>query len=61
MLILRMAGHDVLAITLRTIFYHLARTPAAATKLREELQAISPEYPTNVPLPYDVLADCQYL
>ncbi|KAB8293722.1 hypothetical protein EYC80_009207 [Monilinia laxa] len=40
-----MAGHDVLAITLRSIFYYLARTPQVLGKLRKEIAPHEEKYP----------------
>lgn len=47
-----MAGHDVLAISLRAIFYYLARHPRVLSKLRAEINATSHDYPWTQPIPY---------
>ena len=39
-----MAGHDVLAVTLRAILYYVARSPRIETKLRTELVTLEPQY-----------------
>ncbi|KAF1973121.1 benzoate 4-monooxygenase cytochrome P450 [Bimuria novae-zelandiae CBS 107.79] len=56
-----MAGHDVLAITLRTLFYHLARRQDVRTKLREELSDTEGDYQLPHHLPYSKLSKLTYL
>ncbi|RAL13169.1 cytochrome P450 [Aspergillus homomorphus CBS 101889] len=43
-----MAGHDVLAVTLRAMWYFLAQNPPVLQKLRNELQAAAAERSTSV-------------
>ncbi|KAL9625856.1 MAG: hypothetical protein Q9160_000176 [Pyrenula sp. 1 TL-2023] len=56
-----MAGHDVLAITLRAIWYYLARSPKAMKMLRADFQQLEEEYPSNEPVPYEKLSELPYL
>ncbi|KAI0010205.1 benzoate 4-monooxygenase cytochrome P450 [Xylariaceae sp. FL0662B] len=56
-----MAGHDVLAVTLRAIMYYLARTPRVAEKLRAELATLEAKYPLPSAIPYAELTKLSYL
>lgn len=56
-----MAGHDVLAITLRAIWYYLARSPQAMESLRSEFLPLENEYAPGLPVPYDKLTGLSYL
>jgi len=56
-----MAGHDVLAITLRAVFYYLSKHPSVRSQLRQELQAKGKNYTLSDPLPYAKLEQCPYL
>ena len=55
------AGHDVLAITLRAIFYYLARSPRVMTKLRDEIASLDNSYTLSEPLPYSEVTNFTYL
>ena len=56
-----MAGHDVLAVTLRAILYYVARTPRVETKLRTELATLEPHYVLSNRVPYVELTKLSYL
>ncbi|KAA8565434.1 hypothetical protein EYC84_009294 [Monilinia fructicola] len=56
-----MAGHDVLAITLRSIFYYLARTPQVLSKLRREIAPLEEKYPLPQIVPYIEVSHLPYL
>jgi hypothetical protein len=56
-----MAGHDVLAITLRAILYYLSRNPAILQKLRIEFSNLDGRYPRTTHIPYIELAKLRYL
>ena len=56
-----MAGHDVLAVTLRAILYYVARTPRVETKLRTELATLEPQYAVSNRVPYVELVKLSYL
>lgn len=55
------AGHDVLAVTLRAILYHVARHPRVEQRLREELSAFDKPYPRPTPIPYIDLTQLPYM
>ncbi|KAI2768408.1 benzoate 4-monooxygenase cytochrome P450 [Daldinia loculata] len=55
------AGHDVLAITIRAIWYHLAQNPSVLSKLRAEIESASNEYSTSSTIPFSVVAKLPYL
>ncbi|KAI1751962.1 hypothetical protein F4782DRAFT_502759 [Xylaria castorea] len=38
-----MAGHDVLAVTIRAVLYYVARNPTVEEKLRAELSILGPK------------------
>ncbi|KAH9908161.1 benzoate 4-monooxygenase cytochrome P450 [Xylariomycetidae sp. FL2044] len=52
-----MAGHDVLAVTLRAVLYYVARNPTVGEKLRDELAVFKGDHP----VPYDELLKLPYL
>jgi cytochrome P450 len=56
-----MAGHDVLAVTLRAILYYLARSPRVEAKLRAELAAIIKDYRSTDAIPYTESSKLPYL
>ncbi|KAI1442488.1 benzoate 4-monooxygenase cytochrome P450 [Annulohypoxylon stygium] len=56
-----MAGHDVLAVTLRAILYYVARTPRVETKLRTELGSLYSNYALSDIIPYVELTKLSYL
>ncbi|KAF7957208.1 hypothetical protein EAE96_002799 [Botrytis aclada] len=56
-----MAGHDVLAITLRSIFSYLARAPIVLDKLRAEISSVESKYPLPALIPYSAVLELQYL
>ena len=56
-----LAGHDVLAVTLRAILYYVARTPRVETKLRTELATLEPYYALSNRVPYAELTKLSYL
>ncbi|XDG03463.1 hypothetical protein ABKA04_003078 [Annulohypoxylon sp. FPYF3050] len=56
-----MAGHDVLAVTLRAILYYVARTPRVETKLRTELASLESSYAPSDIIPYAELTKLPYL
>ncbi|KAK6005954.1 hypothetical protein QM012_006364 [Aureobasidium pullulans] len=56
-----MAGHDVLAVTIRAILYYVARTPSVEAKLRDEIAALSSRYTASELIPYSALMDLKYL
>lgn len=56
-----MAGHDVLAITLRAIFYYLARSPRVLSKLRIEIDTVIKDYPLSSPTSSSQIASLFYL
>ncbi|KAF7862479.1 hypothetical protein EAF04_007352 [Stromatinia cepivora] len=56
-----MAGHDVLAITLRSIFYYLARTPRVLDKLRTEISSVVGKYSLSTVVPYSEVSHLPYL
>ncbi|RYC62500.1 hypothetical protein CHU98_g3725 [Xylaria longipes] len=41
-----MAGHDVLAVTIRAVLYYVARNPIVEEKLRAELSVLGPNTPS---------------
>lgn len=53
-----MAGHDVLAITLRAIIHHLSRNPRVQAALRAELNSVTPNADS---VPYTTLNSLPYL
>ena len=61
----RMAGHDVLAITLRAIWYYLAQNPRVVKNLREEIATARREEglsdDENSQLPYSKASSLPYL
>ncbi|OQD61524.1 hypothetical protein PENPOL_c016G07209 [Penicillium polonicum] len=56
-----MAGHDVLAVTLRTILYYVARSPRVEDKLRGELATIITHYRPTDAIPYTETSKLPYL
>lgn len=54
-----MAGHDVLAVTIRAVLYHVARNPQVEAKLRAELANVS-HLGVDI-LPYAELQKLTYL
>lgn len=56
-----MAGHDVLAVTLRAILYYVARTPRVETDLRTELASLDSHYALSDIIPYEELTKLSYL
>lgn len=56
-----MAGHDVLAITLRAIFYYLVKHPLVLSKLKDEIAPLNMEYSPEFTIPYSKLATLPYL
>ena len=56
-----MAGHDVLAITLRAILYHLAQSPKVLAKLRAEIASVNELYSPATPIPYSQIVNFTYL
>jgi cytochrome P450 len=56
-----MAGHDVLAVTLRAIIYYVARTSRVEEKLRAELTSVYSKYAPDEAVPYEELAKLPYL
>ena len=57
----RMAGHDVLAITLRAIWYYLAQHPQMKIKLRAEILAANSKHSSSSPIPYEKVSELPYL
>ncbi|KAG8159162.1 hypothetical protein KVR01_010823 [Diaporthe batatas] len=55
------AGHDVLAITLRAIWYYLARNPRVLKKLRSEIETVSTECPPGSVVTYSTASGLEYL
>ncbi|KAF2676486.1 cytochrome P450 [Lentithecium fluviatile CBS 122367] len=51
-----MAGHDVLAVTLRAILYYVARTPRVEEKLRAELATVHSKHAIGQAVPYGELS-----
>ncbi|CAG8900566.1 unnamed protein product [Penicillium egyptiacum] len=58
---LSMAGHDVLAVTLRTILYYVARSPRVEDKLRAELATLVTHYGSTDAIPYTETSKLPYL
>lgn len=60
-----MAGHDVLAITLRAIWYYLAQNPRVVKTLRDEIIVARKEEglseDINAQLPYPKASSLPYL
>nr|AVY05537.1 cytochrome P450 monooxygenase [Nodulisporium sp.] len=56
-----MAGHDVLAVTLRAVLYYVARTPRVEAKLRAELATLGKHYALSDSVPYAELTKLPYL
>ena len=56
-----MAGHDVLAISLRALFYYLARHKDVKAKLRAELAILNESHPLPKNIPYSKLSKLTYL
>jgi cytochrome P450 len=56
-----MAGHDVLAVTLRSVLYHVARDPRVEKKLREEIASLDAKYPDTKRVPFSELQELPYL
>ncbi|PHH64517.1 hypothetical protein CDD81_4296 [Ophiocordyceps australis] len=56
-----MAGHDVLAVTLRAILYHVARSPRVERKLRVELATIATHYRATDAIPYKETSKLPFL
>ncbi|KAI1138396.1 benzoate 4-monooxygenase cytochrome P450 [Hypoxylon sp. FL0543] len=56
-----MAGHDVLAVTLRAVLYYVARTPRVEAKLRAELATLGKHYTLSDSVPYAELTKLPYL
>jgi cytochrome P450 len=56
-----MAGHDVLAVTLRAILYYVARSPQVEDKLRAELATIVTHYRSTDTIPYTETLKLPYL
>ena len=57
----RMAGHDVLATTLRAIFYYLAQDLRILSVLRSEILNASRDVSLDELLPYQQLTRLPYL
>lgn len=55
-----MAGHDVLAITLRAIFYYVAKYPEVSDTLRQEFEGVEEEPDTGT-VSYETLSRLPYL
>lgn len=55
------AGHDVLAITLRAIWYYLARHDRVRDKLRDEIRSASGGYPPESFVPFSEVSKLPYL
>ncbi|KAI1463443.1 benzoate 4-monooxygenase cytochrome P450 [Daldinia caldariorum] len=55
------AGHDVLAITIRAIWYYLSQNPRVLSKLRDEIRSASDGYSTSSIVPHPVVAKLPYL
>ncbi|KAL7624947.1 hypothetical protein AAE478_004161 [Parahypoxylon ruwenzoriense] len=55
------AGHDVLAITIRAIWYYLARNDSAMAKLRAEIESASREYSLDSMVPFSMISNLPYL
>jgi cytochrome P450 len=51
-----MAGHDVLAVTIRAVLYYVARNSMVEEKLRAELSLLGPKIP-----PYSEITKLPYL
>ena len=56
-----MAGHDVLAITLRAIVYYLSHNPPVLLRLRREISATESKHDSSKPLPHYAIAELPYL
>ncbi|KAI0380386.1 benzoate 4-monooxygenase cytochrome P450 [Hypomontagnella monticulosa] len=56
-----MAGHDVLAITLRAIWYYLSQDPSILATLRDEISMAREGLPCDAPLPYSTISTMPYL
>ena len=56
-----MAGHDVLAVTLRAILYYVARAPRVEKKLRTELATLELHHTLSSSVPYAKLTKLSYL
>lgn len=54
-----MAGHDVLAVTIRAVLYHVARNPPVEAKLRAELANVA-HFGVDI-VPYAELQKLTYL
>ncbi|KAI1389365.1 benzoate 4-monooxygenase cytochrome P450 [Hypoxylon trugodes] len=55
------AGHDVLAITIRAIWYYLASNQHVLSKLRDEIESIDGEHLTSPMIPFTVISKLPYL
>lgn len=55
------AGHDVLATTLRALFYHLAQNPAIARKLQDEILSTAAGFDDSCVVPDLVVSKLPYL
>ncbi|KAJ2983966.1 hypothetical protein NUW58_g6157 [Xylaria curta] len=55
------AGHDVLAITLRAIWYYLACNPRVKSKLRDEIKLVNNQLSSSDILPYSEISKLPYL
>ncbi|KAI0391871.1 cytochrome P450 oxidoreductase [Xylariaceae sp. FL0594] len=58
---LRTAGHDVLAITLRAIFYYLCCNGRVRAKLRDEIRRLTHDIPPSQTAPSGEIAKLPYL
>jgi cytochrome P450 len=56
-----MAGHDVLAVTLRAIIYYVARTPRVEEKLRAELRSVYSKCAPQEVVSYEELTRLPFL
>jgi cytochrome P450 len=61
LIVQRMAGHDVLAITLRAIFYFLAKRPHLLSRCRSEFAKLDGQYPHSEAIPYSAIAKLPYM
>ncbi|KAF2971588.1 hypothetical protein GQX73_g1920 [Xylaria multiplex] len=55
------AGHDVLAITLRAVWYHLARNTRVLSKLHDEIRLLDQRLPSASILPFSEVSRLPYL
>lgn len=56
-----MAGHDVLAVTIRAVIYYVARSAQVETRLRVELDSVHSKYALDDDVPFEELNKLPFL